>query len=139
MTEEKGTTPAFVGALDHELFDDHPQELLKLRSELSALVDEALSFSLTWNTYDFDPTAVMVKASWNAGSRVAKHGEVELTQVTLQQEIIRICENKWVALAGVAVMETGILDPATAMESISQDDDFSLLVDKLGFVLGRDN
>ena len=139
MTEIKGAAPAFVGALDHELFDSCPQELLSLRSELSALADAALSFSLTWNCRDFDPTTVMVEAAYEAGRRVAENGEVELTQVILQQEIIKICENKWVALADVAVMETGILDPATAMESISQDEDYSILIDKLFFVLGRNN
>ena len=151
MTEEKGTTPAFVGALDHELFDSCPQELLKLRipqwpgvarysrKELSSLVDEAVSFSLAWNCLGFSPSAVMGEAAYEAGSRVAYSGEVELTQVILQQEIIKICENKWVSLANAAVMETGIIDPATAMESISRDENFGLLVDKLGDKLGRDN
>jgi hypothetical protein len=138
MTEIKGTTPAFVGALDHELFDDHPQELRYL--SLAALVDEALSFSLEWNCLGFSPSTVMVEAASIAGRRVAWDAPIALAQVILQQEIIKICENKWIALADAAVKETGILDPATAMESISQDDDFSLLVDKLdACLLARGN
>ena len=137
MTEEKGTTPAFVGALDHELFDAHPQELRYL--SLAALVDEALSFSLAWNCLGFSPSTVMVEAASIAGSRVAWDAPIAMAQVILQQEIIKICENKWIALSDEAVKETGILDPDTAMESISRDENFGLLIDKLGDKLGRDN